>query len=81
MNLVTSTMGTDTIVDELVGKSSEIGFDPKEFAADCFAGALLMPKMAIERAFSLAELVYQVIPSSRSNLHHFKLPSESVIQR
>lgn len=27
-------------------------FDPKEFAADCFAGALLMPKMAVEKAFA-----------------------------
>ena len=30
-------------------------FEPKEFAADCFAGALLMPKMAVERAFALHE--------------------------
>ena len=45
--------GHGTTVDDLVGKSPKIGFDPKEFAADCFAGALLMPKMAIERAFSL----------------------------
>ena len=45
--------GHGTIIDELVGKTSKIGFDPKEFAADCFAGALLMPKMAIERAFSI----------------------------
>ena len=27
--------------------------DPKEFMADCFAGALLMPKMAVERAFAV----------------------------
>lgn len=27
--------------------------DPKEFAADCFAGALLMPNMAVHRAFNL----------------------------
>ena len=30
-------------------------FDPKEFAADCFAGTLLMPKMAVEKAFALHE--------------------------
>ena len=29
--------------------------DPREFAADCFAGALLMPKTAVEKAFSLRE--------------------------
>ena len=45
--------GHGTIIDELVGKCPRVGFDPTEFAADCFAGALLMPKMAIERAFSL----------------------------
>ena len=28
-------------------------YDPKEFYADCFAGALLMPKTAVERAFAL----------------------------
>lgn len=27
--------------------------DPQEFQADCFAGALLMPKLAISRGFSL----------------------------
>ena len=45
--------GHGTIVDELVGKSPKIGFDSDEFLADCFAGALLMPKMAVQRAFSL----------------------------
>jgi hypothetical protein len=28
-------------------------FDPKEFQADCFAGALLMPQIAVKRAFAL----------------------------
>ena len=45
--------GHGTIVDKLVGKSPKIGFDSTEFVADCFAGALLMPKMAVQRAFSV----------------------------
>ena len=45
--------GHGTVVDKLVGKSIKTGFDSKEFAADCFAGALLMPKMAVQRAFFL----------------------------
>ena len=47
--------GDGTSVDQLVGKPHRSGFDAKEFAADCFAGALLMPKMAIQRAFALRE--------------------------
>ena len=47
--------GHGTIVDELVGKSPKKGFDSTEFVADCFAGALLMPKMAVQRAFSLRD--------------------------
>ncbi|MHB8256608.1 MAG: ImmA/IrrE family metallo-endopeptidase [Acidiferrobacterales bacterium] len=40
--------------DELVEKRSEKRrFDPKEFQADSFAGALLMPKSAVDRGFSL----------------------------
>ena len=42
-----------TTIDDLVGKSDKAGSDPKEFIADCFAGALLMPKMAVERAFAI----------------------------
>ena len=45
--------GDGTTIDDLVGKSDKAGTDPKEFMADCFAGALLMPKMAVERAFAL----------------------------
>ena len=45
--------GDGTTVDDLVGKSDKAGSDPKEFMADCFAGALLMPKMAVERAFAV----------------------------
>ena len=45
--------GHGTVVDELVGNSLNKGFDSKEFVADCFAGALLMPKMAVQRAFFL----------------------------
>ena len=47
--------GDGTRVDQLVEKPYRSGFDTKEFAADCFAGALLMPKMAIQRAFALRE--------------------------
>lgn len=47
--------GDGTCVDQLVGQGQRRKFDPKEFAADCFAGALLMPKMAVERAFALRE--------------------------
>ena len=42
-----------TTIDDLVGKSDKAGYDPKEFIADCFAGALLMPKMAVEQAFAV----------------------------
>ena len=45
--------GDGTTIDELVGKSDNAGSAPKEFMADCFAGGLLMPKMAVERAFAV----------------------------
>ena len=45
--------GDGTTVDELTGNSGKSGSNTKEFAADCFAGALLMPKMAVVRAFAL----------------------------
>ena len=40
-------------IDELVEQWEKPRIDPKEFAADCFAGALLMPKMAVSRAFAI----------------------------
>ncbi len=40
-------------IDELVEQWGKPRFDPKEFAADCFAGALLMPKMAVSKAFAI----------------------------
>ncbi|MXY21875.1 MAG: ImmA/IrrE family metallo-endopeptidase [Dehalococcoidia bacterium] len=40
-------------IDELVEQWENPSFDPKEFMADCFAGALLMPKMAVSRAFAV----------------------------
>ena len=40
-------------IDELVEQWDKPRFDHKEFAADCFAGALLMPKMAVSRAFAV----------------------------
>ena len=51
--------GDGTSVDQLVEKPRRSGFDAKEFAADCFAGALLMPRMALQRAFALRELDIQ----------------------
>ena len=45
--------GDGTRIDQLVGKPNPSNVDPVEFAADCFAGALLMPKMAVRRAFNL----------------------------
>jgi len=40
--------------DELVEqRSTARRFDTNEFQADCFAGALLMPKVAVSRGFSL----------------------------
>ena len=40
-------------IDELVEQWDRPRFDPKEFMADCFAGALLMPKMAVSKAFAI----------------------------
>jgi Zn-dependent peptidase ImmA (M78 family) len=40
----------DELIDE---RSKDRRFDPKEFQADCFAGALLMPQMAVRRGFSI----------------------------
>ncbi len=42
-------------IDQLIEQWQRPKFDLKEFTADCFAGALLMPKMAVERAFALRE--------------------------
>ncbi|MBI4524756.1 MAG: ImmA/IrrE family metallo-endopeptidase [Deltaproteobacteria bacterium] len=44
-----------THVDHFAEQWKRPGWDSKEFAADCFAGALLMPKMAVERAFTLRQ--------------------------
>ena len=40
-------------IDELVEQWDKPRFDPKEFAADCFAGSLLMPKLAVSKAFAV----------------------------
>ena len=45
--------GDGTCLDEVVEQWVRPRYDPKEFYADCFAGALLMPKTAVERAFAL----------------------------
>lgn len=44
--------GDGVRIDELVEYWERPRFDPKEFMADCFAGALLMPKMAVSKAFA-----------------------------
>ena len=45
--------GDGVRIDEFVEQWYKPRFDPKEFAADCFAGALLMPKMAVSKAFAV----------------------------
>ena len=45
--------GDGTTVDNLLDGKRDPTPDMREFAADCFAGALLMPKMAVQRAFAL----------------------------
>ena len=45
--------GDGTTIDELLDGHRDRKTEMKEFAADCFAGALLMPKMAVQRAFTL----------------------------
>ncbi len=46
--------GHGTQYDELVEQRSEARrFDPSEFQADSFAGALLMPKVTVDRGFAL----------------------------
>ncbi len=43
-----------TRIDEIVNQTgTQQHFDPEEFLANCFAGFLLMPKSAVERAFAL----------------------------
>ena len=42
-----------THIDELTVHLKNPHRDAQEFAADCFAGALLMPKMAVEKAFAV----------------------------
>ena len=54
-NSDTTAMETEQGVDQLVEKTRRSEFDAKEFAANCFAGALLMPRMALHRAFALRE--------------------------
>ena len=47
--------GDGTLIDHLVEETLHSTLDSVEFAADCFAGALLMPKMAVLRAFNLRQ--------------------------
>ena len=47
--------GDGTYLDEMVEQWAGTRFDSTEFSADCFAGALLMPKTAVERAFALRQ--------------------------
>ena len=39
-------------IHELAEQRDKPSFDSKEFMADCFAGALLMPKIAVSKAFA-----------------------------
>lgn len=39
-------------IDELIGNNMKNNYCPEEFLATCFAGFLLMPKVAIQNAFS-----------------------------
>ena len=48
-------LGHGTRVDELLEVTGE-GFEPDEYAADCFASALLMPKTAVHAAFARRRL-------------------------
>ena len=45
--------GDGVQIDEIVKEWNQPRFDPQELAADCFAGALLMPKMAVSQAFAV----------------------------
>ena len=45
--------GDGTVIDHLVERENLPTFEVQEFRADCFAGALLMPKTAVEKAFAL----------------------------
>ena len=47
--------GDGTRIDLLVEETHHSTSDLGEFAADCFAGALIMPKMAVLRAFNLRQ--------------------------
>lgn len=44
--------GHGSTIDELEETKGEDKFKPEEFLVDCFAGFLLMPKLAVESAFS-----------------------------
>lgn len=46
-------LGHGSTLDEFVSMGSQPQSPIEEFEADCFAGALLMPKVAIDRAFAL----------------------------
>ncbi|MGD0707117.1 MAG: ImmA/IrrE family metallo-endopeptidase [Anaerolineaceae bacterium] len=49
--------GHGSKIDEFQNTDSKINkFDPEEFAADCFAGYLLMPKTLVEYAFTQRNL-------------------------
>ena len=46
-------LGHGTLIDQFVEARETHESTIEEFAADCFAGALLMPKLAVTRAFNL----------------------------
>ena len=45
--------GHGNIIDEVLDSTLKKKWEPEEFLADCFAGFLLMPKLAICKAFSV----------------------------
>ena len=45
--------GDGVKIDELFEQWEKPRLDPMEFKADCYAGALLMPKIAVSRAFAV----------------------------
>lgn len=59
-------------VDEVLAQMQCTKFDPIEFAADCFAGALLMPKTAVERAINIRGWnVNQITPAQAYTISNY----------
>ena len=64
--------GDGTNIDQTVESWTTLKRSPEEFAADCFAGALLMPKMAVQRAFALHQWdVHQCSPGQAYTMANY----------